>query len=96
MAKGYIVSIHKRIIDEDKLNIYGANAKPALEAVREKHIARGSNMSKLEGIPPERCTILEFESVEAAKRFYECDEYQAAKNKLSGKVDRVMFIIEGV
>ena len=75
---------------------YGANAKPALEANGGQYVARGSNISKLEGIPPERCTILEFESVEAAKEFYECDEYQAAKNKLSGKVDRVMFIIEGV
>ena len=96
MAKGYIVSVHNKIIDEEKLKIYGANAKPALEAVGGKYVARGSNISKLEGIPPERCTILEFESVEAAKRFYECDEYQAAKNKLAGKVDRVMFIIEGV
>ena len=96
MAKGYIVSVHNKIIDEEKLKIYGANAKPALEANGGQYVARGSNISKLEGIPPERCTILEFESVEAAKEFYECDEYQAAKNKLSGKVDRVMFIIEGV
>ena len=96
MAKGYIVSIHNKIIDEEKLKIYGANAKPALEANGGQYVARGSKISKLEGIPPERCTILEFESVEVAKRFYECDEYQAAKNILAGKVDRVMFIIEGV
>ena len=96
MAKGYIVSIHNKIIDEEKLKIYGANAKPTLEANGGKYVARGSNISKLEGIPPERCTILEFESVESAKRFYESDEYQAAKNKLEWKVDRVMFIIEGV
>ena len=96
MAKGYIVSIHNKIIDEEKLKIYGANAKPALEAVGGKHVARGSNISKLEGIPPERCSILEFESVEVAKSFYNSYEYQAAKDKLEGKVDRVMFIIEGV
>ena len=74
MAKGYIVSIHNKIIDEEKLKIYGANAKPALEANGGQYVARGSNISKLEGISPERCTILEFESVEAAKRFYESDE----------------------
>ena len=55
MAKGYIVSIHTKIIDEEK-----------------------------------------FESVEAAKAFYACEDYQGAKMKLDGKVDRVMFIIEGV
>ena len=50
----------------------------------------------LKEYPPERCTILEFESVEAAKAFYACEDYQRAKMKLDGKVDRVMFIIEGV
>ena len=96
MAKGYIVSVHNKIIDEEKLKIYGANAKPALEANGGKYVASGSNISKLEGIPPERYTILEFESVDAAKNFYNSDEYQAAKDKLEGKVDRVMFNIEGV
>ena len=72
------------------------HAKSALEANAGRYVARGSNISKLEGIPPERCTILEFESVEAAKAFYACEDYQRAKMKLDGKVDRVMFIIEGV
>ena len=96
MAKGYNVSIHNKIINEEKLKIYGANAKPALESVGGKHLVRGSNISKLEGIPPERCSILEFESVEVVWSFYNSDEYQAAKDKLEGKVDRVMFVIEGV
>jgi len=74
MAKGYIVSIHNKIIDEEKLKIYGANAKQALEVNGGKYVARGSIISKLEGIPPERCTILEFESEENARKFYECDE----------------------
>ena len=60
MAKGYIVSIHKKIIDEEKLKLYGVHAKSALEANAGRYVARGSNISKLEGIPPERCTILEF------------------------------------
>ena len=48
MAKGYIVSIHNKIIDEKKLKIYGTNAKPALEANGGQYLARGSNISKLE------------------------------------------------
>ena len=84
MAKGYIVSIHKKIIDEEKLKLYGVHAKSELEANAGRYVERGSNISKLEGIPPERCTLLEFEA------------YQVAKKKLDGKVDRVMFIIEGV
>ena len=72
------------------------HAKSALEANAGRYVARGSNISKLEGIPPERCTILEFESVETAKAFYECEDYQGAKKKLDGKVDRAISIIEGV
>ena len=83
-------------MDEETLKIYGVHAKSALEANAGRYVARGSNISKLEGMPPERCTILEFESVEAAKAFYACEDYQRAKMKLDGKVDRVMFIIEGV
>ena len=96
MAKGYIVSVHNKIINEEKLIIYEAKEKPALEASGGQYVARGSNISKLEGISPERCSIQEFGSIEAAKSFYNSDEYQAAKDKLEGKVDRVMFIIEGV
>ena len=48
MAKGYIVSIHKKIIDEEKLKLYGVHAKSALEANAGKYVARCSNISKLE------------------------------------------------
>ena len=72
------------------------HAKSALETNSGRYVARVSNISKLEGIPTERCTILKLESVEAAKAFYACEDYQGAKMKLNGKVDRVMFIIEGV
>ena len=52
MAKGYIVSIHSKIIDEERLKHYGVHAKSALEANAGRYVARGSNISKLEGIPP--------------------------------------------
>lgn len=38
-----------------------------MEANGGKNLARGSNISKLEGIPPERCTFLEFGNVEFEK-----------------------------
>ena len=38
-----------------------------------------SNISKLEGIPPERAVILEFESVEASQKAFQSHEYQAAR-----------------
>jgi uncharacterized protein (DUF1330 family) len=37
----------------------------------------------------------EFESVEAAQKAYNSEAYQAAKKKLEGGVDRMLFVIEG-
>ena len=69
MAKGYIVSIHTKIIDEEKLKLYGVHAKSALEGNAGRYVARGSNISKLEGIPPERCTILELRALKRQRHF---------------------------
>ena len=45
MAKGYIVSIHTKIIDEEILKLYGVHAKSALEANSGRYMARGANIS---------------------------------------------------
>jgi uncharacterized protein (DUF1330 family) len=39
--------------------------------------------------------VVEFESVEAAQKAYNSEAYQAAKEKLEGGVDRMLFVIEG-
>ena len=44
----------------------------------KKALARSANITQIEGIPPERAVILEFESVEAAKNAYNSEDYQAA------------------
>ena len=54
MAKGYIVSIHKKIIDEEKLKLYGVHAKSALEANAGSYVARGSNICLLYTSPSPR------------------------------------------
>ena len=53
-----------------------------------------SNISKLEGIPPERAVIMEFEDVEAAQKAFQSNLVN--EEKLEGGVDRVMFVLEGV
>ena len=87
---------HILLVFTAKLKIYGEGAGPAMNANGAKPLARGSNISRLEGIPPERAVILEFESVEAVQKAYQSQEYQAAKEKFEGGVDRVLFVIEGV
>ena len=75
---------------------YGADALPAMMANGgKKLLARGANITQIEGIPPERAVILEFESVEAAQKAYNSEDYQAALKKLDGGADRFLFVIEG-
>ena len=96
MANAYLVGIYNKVIDQKKLQKYAVDALPAMMANGgKKALARSSNITQLEGIPPERAVILEFESVEAAKNAYNSEDYQAALKKLDGGADRFLFVIEG-
>ena len=81
MANAYLVGIYNKIIDQEKLQKYAVDALPAMMAnggKKAENLARSANITKIEGIPPERAVILEFESVEAAKNAYNSEDYQAA------------------
>ena len=97
MAKAYVVAVYNKIIDPEKLKNYIQDSRPVMGAHGAKALSIGSNISnisKLEGIPPERAVIMEFESVEAAQKAFQSN--QANEEKLEGGVDRVMFVLEGV
>ena len=70
MAKAYLVAVYYKIHDEEKLKNYGADALPAMMANGGTALARGTNISEIEGVPPERAVVVEFESVEAAQKAY--------------------------
>ena len=96
MANAYLVGIYNKVIDQEKLQKYAVGALPAMMANGgKKSLARSTNITQIEGIPPERAVILEFESVEAAKNAYNSADYQAALKKLDGGADRFLFVIEG-
>jgi uncharacterized protein (DUF1330 family) len=97
MAKAYVVAVYNKIIDPEKLKNYIQDSTPVMGAHGAKALAIGSNISnisKLEGIPPERAVIMEFEGVEAAQKAFQSN--QENEEKLEGGVDRVMFVLEGV
>ena len=88
--------IYNKIIDKVKLQKYAVDALPALMSKGDKKIlARSANITQIEGIPPERAVILEFENVEEAKIAYNSEDYQLALQKLDGGADRFLFVIEG-
>ena len=97
MAKAYVVAVYNKIIDPEKLKNYIQDSTPIMGAHGAKALAIGSNISnisKLEGIPPERAVIMEFEGVDAAQKAFQSN--QENEEKLEGGVDRVMFVLEGV
>jgi uncharacterized protein (DUF1330 family) len=47
------------------------------------------------GFPGARIVLVEFESVERAKRFYDSPEYRAAREKRLGAADFHMLLVEG-
>ena len=96
MANAYLVAVYNKVIDPEKMQNYGTDALPAMMANGGKKVlARGANITRIEGIPPERAVILEFENVEAVKNAYNSEDYQAALKKLDGGADRLLFVIEG-
>ncbi|RZO41035.1 MAG: DUF1330 domain-containing protein [Proteobacteria bacterium] len=97
MAKAYVVAVYSKIIDPEKLKNYIQDSRCVMGAHGAKALAIGSNISnisKLEGIPPERAVIMEFEDVEVAQKAFQSN--QVNEEKLEGGVDRVMFVVEGV
>ena len=63
---------------------------------RGRPLARGGAHEALEGEARPRNVILEFESLEQAKRYFNSPEYQAAKAKRNGAAVAEIVAVEGV
>ena len=96
MAKAYLISIYSEIHDPEKLKAYATDALPALQAHGATPLARGSEIDSKEGSKPLRTVVMEFDSMEAAKKAYESEGYKGALAKLEGGVDRQLILIEGL
>jgi uncharacterized protein (DUF1330 family) len=95
MPKAYVVA---RITVTDP-NAYAQYVKDATEAIRKyggRPLARGGAHEALEGEARPRNVILEFESLEQAKRYHDSPEYQAAKAKRAGAATAEIVAVEGV
>jgi uncharacterized protein (DUF1330 family) len=62
-----------------------------------RFVVRGGELAVLEGDwSPKRIVMLEFEDLEAAKRFYDSPAYQEAKKLRDGAASLNMIAVEGV
>lgn len=75
---------------------YRALAGPAVAKHGGRFLARGGKHEVLEGsFPGSRVVILEFESFEKAKTFYDSPEYRAAREQRAGAATFNLLIVEG-
>jgi uncharacterized protein (DUF1330 family) len=85
------------IHDPEQYERYKAASPAAVAAGGGRFVVRGGELAVLEGDwHPERLVVLEFESLEAAKRFYESAEYQEVKKLRDGAANLRMVAVEGI
>jgi uncharacterized protein (DUF1330 family) len=77
MPKGYIIS-RITVTDPETYQTYIALASAAIALYGGRPLVRGGRSEALEGEARPRNVILEFDSYEAARRYYYSPEYQAA------------------
>ncbi|TFH44478.1 MAG: DUF1330 domain-containing protein [Lysobacterales bacterium] len=92
----YIV-VEVEVKDPKRYADYKTMVPASLESFGGKFLVRGGAVEKLEGNwEPSRFVVIEFDSVEQAKRWWDSDEYREARNLRQATADTKMIVVEGV
>ena len=91
----YIV-VQVEVQDQATYDQYRKLVKPTLDAYGGRIVVRGGNAETLEGTwKPARLVILEFDTVEQAKRWWDSAEYAPAKALRQKSAKTEMIVVEG-
>ena len=91
----YVV-IDITVNDPQTYERYKLLAPPAIAAFQGKYLVRGGRTETLEGEwDPTRLVILEFPTTEAAKAWWESEEYAAAKALRQASATTEMLLVDG-
>jgi uncharacterized protein (DUF1330 family) len=95
--KGYLI-VESKVADPVAYETYKALAEAAIAQYGGRYLVRGGAAEMLEGkwtnIP--RLVLVEFDSVEQAKRFYQSPEYAAARKAREGIAEMNMLVVAGI
>ena len=91
MNKGYLVA-HLRVHDKDGFDKFRQMAGPTIAEYGGKVLVREPNPDVREGKDSGIALVIEFESIETARKFYESEKYQAAKTirELAAETDLIL------
>lgn len=85
------------VTDPARYEEYKLLAPPAIARYGGRYLARGGEMTVLEGDwQPGRVVVLEFPTLEAARTFYDSPEYRAAREKRKGAAKMNMIAVAGL
>jgi uncharacterized protein (DUF1330 family) len=94
MPKAYLIA-RVTVTDPDAYAEYARGASEAIRRHNGRPLARGGAYEALEGPARPRNVVIEFESLEQARRYYHSPEYQTAKAKRDGACEGEFVIVEG-
>jgi uncharacterized protein (DUF1330 family) len=94
MPKGYVIA-RVTVTDPQAYAEYARGATAAIARYNGRPLVRGGAYEALEGEARTRNVVIEFDSVEQARRYYHSPEYQAAKAKRDGACVAEFVLVEG-
>ena len=90
------VIVETDVTDPEQYEQYKAASPAAIAAGGGRFLVRGGELAVLEGEwQPSRIVVLEFEDLEAAKRWYESQAYQEAKKLREGAASFRAIAVQG-
>jgi uncharacterized protein (DUF1330 family) len=91
------VIVETDITDPEQYEEYKAASPGAVAAGGGRFVVRGGELAVLEGDwSPSRLVVLEFEDLEAAKRWYASDRYQEVMKLRAGAARLNMVAVQGL
>jgi len=96
MAAGYIIA-YVDVTDPQQYEHYKVLSSRAIDVHGAEVLVRGGDPGQLEGDwAPTRVVVLKFPSVTAARKFYDSEEYLAARRSRAGAAVMNMIVTEGI
>lgn len=95
MPKGYLIA-HIRVHDKDAFEEFKKLSGAAIKAHHGKVLIRNPTPDHREGGAQGLAILIEFESLEAARDFYESDAYSEARAVREKISDTDLILVEGL
>jgi uncharacterized protein (DUF1330 family) len=85
------------VTDPAAFEAYRREVPPSIERAGGRYLVRGGRFEVLEGdYRPSRVVVLEFPSMEAARRWYDSEEYAHLRAMRERAADSRVILVEGV